>query len=194
MRTIQKLLDHLPEKGCKNCIYAALPAPIGKEKSCMCEDLFLRPLPTLTWRPTQRTWYARARCGEKWMKEVTAKASFKAGLAKVYTNSCFRPSTITQLSAAGFSNRVTAQITGQKSHVMVEQYKRQAEQMTAEEWREAGMLMAPSGRTALRGGQNQWGVLENRAGSRDIVATNYRRVVQEKGGLSSIQDPQVRQT
>ena len=65
--------------------------------------------------------------------------------------------------------------------------------MTAEEWREAGMLMAPSGRTALRGGQNQWGVLENRAGSRDIVANNYRRVVQEKGGLSSIQDPQVRQ-
>ena len=186
--SIQKLLEHLPDKGCKNCILATPPTPIGMEKTCVCEDLFLRPLPTLTWRPTHRTWYARARCGERWMKEVTAKASVKAGLAKAYTNSCFRPSTITQLSAAGFSNRVTAQITGQKGHVMVEQYKRQAEMMTPEEWREAGMLMAPSGRTALRGGLNQWGALDNRAGTRDIVATNYRRVVQEKGGLSSIQD------
>ena len=185
--TIMKLIDHLPEKGCKNCLFATPPTPIGMEKQCVCEDLFLRPLPTLTWRATQRTWYARARCGEKWMKEVTAKASVKAGLAKIYTNSCFRPSTITQLSAAGFSNRVTAQITGQKGHNMVEQYKRQAEMMTAEEWREAGMVMAPSGRKALRGGQNQWGALDIKAGTKDIVATNYRRVAQEKGGLSSIQ-------
>ena len=114
------------------------------------------------------------------MKEVTAKASFKAGLAKVYTNSCFRPSTITQLSAAGFSNRVTAQITGQKSHVMVEQYKRQAEQMKKHEWREASMLQAPSGRQALRGKANQWGEIDTSEAGSSTVADNFRRAVQDR--------------
>ena len=177
---LEKLLYHLPEVGCKRCIHADPPCTIGSNALCTCEDLFLRPLPTLNWRPTNKTWYAHQRCGVNWEKEVTKKVSALLHLSRTYTNSCFRPTTITQLSSAGFANRVTAQITGQKGHNVVEAYKRQAELMKKQEWREASILQAPSGREALRGQTNQWGDIDTRAASSTTVADNFRRAVADR--------------
>ena len=180
MSLIEKLLYHLPEVGCMRCVLADPPCSIGTDPLCTCEDLFLRPLPTLNWRPTNKTWYAHQRRGENWEKEVTKKVSDLLGLSRTYTNSSFRPTTITQLSSAGFANRVTAQITGQKGHNVVEAYKRQAEQMKKHEWREASMLQAPSGRQALRGKANQWGEIDTSEAGSSTVADNFRRAVQDR--------------
>ena len=162
---LEKLLYHLPEVGCKRCIHADPPCTIGSNALCTCEDLFLRPLPTLNWRPTNKTWYAHQRCGVNWEKEVTKKVSALLHLSRTYTNSCFRPTTITQLSSAGFANRVTAQITGQKGHNVVEAYKRQAELMKKQ---------------ARRGQTNQWGDIDTRAASSTTVADNFRRAVADR--------------
>lgn len=189
--SILKLLEHLPDQGCKYCLYADPPNGIGVEGACVCDDIFLRSLPPAEWRRTHRTWYARARCGEKWRREVTSKASELAGCEIIYTNSCFRPTTVTTLSSAGYSNRVTQQITGQKTLDMVSRYNRQAEQMRAEDWRQAGILMAPSGRQAMRGGENKFGSIAPEATARNTVGNNYRRMVDQRAGLSALHDSQV---
>ena len=180
MSLLEKLLYHLPEVGCRRCVHADPPCTIGFADLCTCEDLFLRPLPTLNWRPTDKTWYTHQKCGVNWEKEVTKKVSDMLHLSRTYTNSCFRPTTITQLSSAGFANRVTAQIKGQKGHIVVEHYKRHAEQMQKQEWREASMLQAPSGRETLRGQANQWGDIDTSAAGNSTVADNFRRAVKNR--------------
>jgi hypothetical protein len=180
--TIEKLLHHMPAVGCKHCVFADPPSPIAVAKECTCEDLFLQSIGSLNWRPNNKTWFARQRRGSNWFKALLSNISLRAGLKKKYTNSCLRPSGITSLAAAGYSNREIAQFTGQKTHEVIEQYKRNLENLTADQKRDGKMLLCPSGRNLLRGNNNKWGEVNSREGGHSIISTNHKNIVQNKAG------------
>ena len=75
--------------------------------------------------------------------------------------------------------------TGQKSSEVVERYKKQALQLKPEQVREAGMLLCPSGRQALRGGENYFGEIEG-GGEEDNVGRLHRELIQKKHSVKSI--------
>merc|ERR1719397_1779878 len=76
--------------------------------------------------------------------------SKSAGLEKIYTNSCMRPTVVTELLAAGYDNRQVQEFTGHKSGAMVQSYSRKLERMGEGEKRQASSLLTPSGRNKLR--------------------------------------------
>ena len=176
---IMELLEHLPERGCKYCVEADPPEAIGVNRKCCCDDLFLKPVGPLKWRPTDSKWFDRQRRGESWYKNLVARISSKAETSKVYTNSSYRPSGITGLASAEYSNKEIMMFTGQKSSEVVERYKKQANRLTPEQVREAGMLLCPSGRQALRGGENYFGEIEG-GGEEDNVGRVHRELIQKK--------------
>ena len=75
---IKELLEHLPERGCKYCVEAEQPEAIGVNRKCCCDDLFLRPVEALKWRPAHKQWFDRQRRGESWYKNLVARISSKA--------------------------------------------------------------------------------------------------------------------
>ena len=175
-----ELLEHLPERGCKYCVEASPPEALGVNKKCCCDDLFLKPVDPLKWRSTQSRWFDRQRRGVSWFKNLVARISKMAETSKVYTNSSFRPSGITGLANAEYSNKEIMLFTGQKSSEVVERYKKQAKQLTPEQLREAGMLLCPSGRQALRGGVNRFGKIEGGGGEEENVGRLHRELIQKK--------------
>ena len=189
MSTIEKLLSHLPSIGCKYCVLGLPPAPQAQHKLCTCDDLFLQSRPSLNWRPTDMVWYTRQRRGETWHKNLVPAISLKAGLSKRYTNGSFRPTNITELLLAGFTNREVSEFTGQKNHAIIEQYKRKVELMSEEDKRGVSVLMTASGRRALRGQANMWGAVSVEGGEGSAVGALgrlHRRAVQERRGLDSL--------
>ena len=132
VRCIEKLLTHLPVAGCRYCIGANPRKKFGVSDRCICDDLFLTPLPSLHWRASHITWYGRERRGENWFKSIIETISMYAGLSQRYTNSFCRPSSITALSHAEYSNREIAEFTGQKNPTIIEQYKKQVKMLTPE--------------------------------------------------------------
>ena len=183
---VELLLAHLPRVGCSHCIYASPPAAVGVPEDCCCDDVFLVPRRPINWRATDAVWFGRCRQGVNWFKTVVKTVTHRAGCAGKYTNGCLRPTAVTQLAAAGYSNKVIQQMTGHKSSLMVEAYKRQNEFMRKEERRELTMLTSSSGRDALRGGLNQWGeVLPSAAGPSKLVI-NHRAVVHDRVELEQV--------
>ena len=201
---LEKLLSHLPPPGCKRCVHGCPPSPLGQHNLCTCDELYLQSLPAVTWRPTNLVWFSRQRRGTTWHKNLVAAISCKASLAQRYTNPSFRPTVITELLMAGFTNREIGQFTGQKNHHIIEQvrldlltrdynillqYKRKLELMSVEEKRGASVLMTPSGRRALRGDSNLWGDIDTEGGEEAAVGAlgrKHKRAVQEKQGLDSL--------
>ena len=53
----------------------------------------------------------------------------------IYTNGSIRASVVTELLAAGYDNRIIMELTGHKSHAMVQTYSRQLERMDPVEHR-----------------------------------------------------------
>ena len=180
MGLITELLSHLPERGCKHCVEADPPEAIGVNKKCCCDDLFLKPTDQLKWRPVHQQWFNRQRRGDSWFKRLVANISTKAKTSKVYTNSSYRPSGITELANAEYSNKEIMQFTGQKSSEVVERYKKQVFQLKGEQLREAGMLLCPSGRQTLRGGDNLFGKIEEEEAAENVGRV-HREVIQKKG-------------
>ena len=177
---IKELLEHLPERGCKYCVDATKPVAIGVNRKCCCDDLFLRPVEAVKWRPNHKLWFERARRGDSWFRKLVARISSKAKTSKVYTNSSYRPSGITGLANADYSNNEIMQFTGQKSSEVVERYKKQANQLTPEARREASMLLCSSGRQFLRGGDNLFGKIEG-GGAEGNIGRIHREIIQKKG-------------
>ena len=187
--TIEKLLSHLPSLVCKYCVLGSPPAPQAQHKLCTCDDLFLQSRPSLNWRPTDMVWYTRQRRGETWHKNLVPAISLRAGLSQRYTNGSFRPTNITELLLAGFTNREVSEFTGQKNHAIIEQYKQKVELMSEEEKRGVSVLMTASGRRALRGQVNMWGAVSTEGGEGAAVGAlgrQHRRAVQERQGLDSL--------
>ena len=176
---IKELLDHLPERGCKYCVDADQPEAIGVNKSCCCDDIFLRPVEAVKWRPAHKQWFDRQRRGDSWFRNLVLRISSKAQTSKVYTNSSYRPSGITGLANADYSNNEIMEFTGQKSSEVVERYKKQARQLTPEAVREASMLLCPSGRQFLSGGDNFFGEIES-GGAEDNIGRIHREIIQKK--------------
>ena len=133
---------------------------VGRNKKCICNCLFLQPKPRKVWRQDDSVWFARARRGRTWIGNVMSTLSAKAGLAARYTNGTMRATTITELAGAELDNRVIAQVTGQKGHAIIAQYKKKSKMMTPEEKRKVAMLVSSSGRRTLRGHGNVWGALD----------------------------------
>ena len=158
--TVERLLQHLPAIGCKFCITAKPPKEVGRETRCTCDVLFLHPKPPKKWREADAVWYDRRRRGRTWLEGVMTTISEKAKLAGKYTNGSLRATTITELASADIDNRVIAQVTGQKGHEIINQYKKKSKMMTPEEKRKVGMLVSSSGRRTLRGHGNAWGKLD----------------------------------
>ena len=177
---IQELLEHLPERGCKYCVEADHPEAIGVNNKCCCDDLFLRPVDTLKWRPAHKEWFDRQRRGDFWYRTLVARISSSAKTSKVYTNSSYRPSGITGLADAEYSNNEIMLFTGQKSSEVVERYKKQARQLKPEAQREAAMLLCPSGRRFLSGGENHFGRIEG-GDAEDNIGRVHRELIQKKG-------------
>ena len=71
------------------------------------------------------------------------------------------------------------EFTGQKSSEVVERYKKQARQLTPEAVRKASMLLCPSGRQFLSGGDNFFGEIES-GGAEDNIGRIHREVIQKK--------------
>ena len=131
----------------------------GRSPKCTCDNIFLQPIDSKRWREIDAVWFIRQRRGLAWFNGIMSVISSKAGLGGRYTNSCLRAGTITELARAGFDNRVISEITGQKGHQIIEQYKKKAKMMSDKERREAAMLVSSSGRNSLRGAGNLWGEL-----------------------------------
>ena len=180
------LLAHLPRVGCVHCVHASPPAAVGFKDECCCDWLFLTPRRPLTWRATDQVWFGRCRQGVNWFKTVVKTVAFRASCAGKYTNGCLRPTAVTQLVAAGYSNKVIQQMTGHKSSLMVEQYKREMDLMKKEERRELTMLTTSSGRDALRGGVNMWGEMVPTAAGPSKLVVNHRAVVQDRRELAEV--------
>ena len=104
--------------------------------------------------------------------------SKKAELAGTYTNGSLRATTITELASAGIDNRVIAQVTGQKGHEIIAQYKKKALLMSANEKRKVAMLVSSSGSRTLRGGVNLWGELGEEENT-DKVGRAHMKLVQK---------------
>lgn len=179
VRCIEKLLTHLPVAGCRYCIGANPRKKFGVSDRCICDDLFLTPLPSLHWRASHITWYGRERRGENWFKSIIETISMYAGLSQRYTNSFCRPSSITALSHAEYSNREIAEFTGQKNPTIIEQYKKQVKMLTPEAKRNASMLMTASGRETLRGKQNKFGEV-GEASVTGLLGRKHRAEIQKE--------------
>ena len=148
--------------------------------------MFLCPRPARTWRPSDKVWFGRCRQGVNWFKNVIKTVSYRARCSRVYTNGSLRPTAVTQLAAAGYANKVIQEVTGHKSSVMVEAYKRQNEFMRKEERRELSMLTTSSGRNALRGVENKWGEVVPAAAGPSKLVINHRAVVQDRRELGVV--------
>ena len=121
------------------------------DDGCACDDLFLNPLTDQQWQRNKGTWFRRQRRGRDWFTSVLSEISKKAGLSKVYTNSCMRPTVVTELLKAGYDSRQVMTFTGHKTTAMVQHYSRQLEGMQKEGKKKASALLTPSGRNKLRG-------------------------------------------
>ena len=183
---MEKLLSHLPGVGCDYCVYSKPPAAVSIKEACCCDDLFLVPRPPRTWRPSDKVWFGRCRQGVNWFKNVIKTVSYRARCSRVYTNGSLRPTAVTQLAAAGYANKVIQEVTGHKSSVMVEAYKRQNEFMRKEERRELSMLTTSLGRNALRGVENKWGEVVPAAAGPSKIVINHRAVVQDRRELGVV--------
>lgn len=178
------MIHHLPSIGCKYCVNANPPQARAVHNQCVCDDLMLKPLPNR--RPSDKVWFARERRGHNWYQDVMKNISEEAKLSKVYTNGSIRATIVTQLIAAGYTNRTIMEITGHKSHAMVQTYSRQLEMMDSVEHRQANMLLNSSGRNALRGRENRFGEVVQAPGALKTIGENHRRAVQGRAGLASI--------
>ena len=98
MNLICKLVKHLPEPGCEHCPEAEPPVAIGVNALCACDDLFLKPLNALKWRPRNAVWFVKRRRGELWFRNLMARVLMQAKTDRVYTNSWYRPPGVTELA------------------------------------------------------------------------------------------------
>ena len=144
-------MSHLPSLGCPKCAFADPPKRMALDDGCACDDLFLNPLTDQQWQRNKGTWFRRQRRGRDWFTSVLSEISKKAGLSKVYTNSCMRPTVVTELLKAGYDSRQVMTFTGHKTTAMVQHYSRQLEGMQKEGKKKASALLTPSGRNKLRG-------------------------------------------
>ena len=181
---IKKLLHHLPSVGCKYCSNADPPQRLAVHPRCVCDDLFLQPLPKL--RPSDKTLFSRERRGNNWHQDVMKTVSEEAKLSQVYTNGSLRPTVVTELLNAGYTDRQVMEFTGHKSSAMVQKYNRQLEMMNSVEKRQANMLLNSSGRNALRGGVNKFGEVGQSDGASKKIGRNHLFAVQGGAGLASI--------
>ena len=143
-------LFHLPKVGCVKCSLASPPKRTAVDGKCACDDLFLKPLEDQYWVRARKTWYARQRRGASWFSGLMNAISKLAGLGMLYTNSCMRPTVVTELLSAGYDNRQVQQFTGHKSGGMVQHYSRKLERMNNEEVAKASALLSSSGRNTMR--------------------------------------------
>lgn len=153
---------------------------VNTSKNCVCDDLLLKPLPSLDWRSNHQTWYARQRRGQSWIKNIIKDVCSYAGTSQVYTNSTLRPSNITELHLAGYGHKEIAQFTDQKCESVVAHYNKTKDLMSEEEKRDARMLLNPSGRRALRGGPNLWGETSGSGPAYKVVGEQHKEKVQKK--------------
>ena len=120
------------------------------DKKCACDDLFLKPVEEKHWVRSKKVWYARQRRGVSWFSGLMSTISKLAGLGKIYTNSCMRPTVVTELLAAGLDPRQVMEITKHKSEGMVQHYSRKLERMKESEKAKASALTTSSGRAKKR--------------------------------------------
>ena len=162
----------------------------GRSPKCTCDNIFLQPTDSKRWREIDAVWFIRQRRGLAWFNTVLSVISSKAGLGSRYTNSSLRAGTITELARAGFDNRVIGQITGQKGHSIIEQYKKKAKMMSEKEKREAAMLVSSSGRNSLRGAGNFWGELTKQDNTgrvaRAHISLVQKRQEEEEAGMATL--------
>jgi hypothetical protein len=162
----------------------------GRSTKCTCDNIFLQPIDSKRWREIDAVWFIRQRRGLAWFNGIMSVISSKAGLGGRYTNSCLRAGTITELARAGFDNRVIGQITGQKGHAIIEQYKKKAKMMSEKEKREATMLVSSSGRNSLRGAGNLWGELTKQDNTgrvaRAHISLVQKRQEEEEAGIAML--------
>ena len=144
------VLSHLPTVGCVNCSLANPPQRKGVDKKCACDDLFLKPVQDKHWVRSKKTWFVRQRRGVNWFTGVMSSISKLAGLEKIYTNSCMRPTVVTEMLTAGYDNRQVQEFTGHKSEGMVQHYSRKLERMKEDEKSKASALTTSSGRRLRR--------------------------------------------
>ena len=154
VKAIEKLLSLLPTLGCPKCAFADPPQRLAVDDGCTCDDLFLSLLTEEQLQRSKKTCFRRQRRGREWFAGVLSQISKKAGLSKVYTNSCMRPTVVTELLKAGYDNRQVMSFTGHKTSAMVQHYSRQLEGMQKEEKKRASALLTSSGRNKLRGAPN----------------------------------------
>merc|ERR1719391_267148 len=79
VKTIEKLMSHLPSLGCPRCAFADPPKRMALDDGCACDDLFLNPLTDQQWQRNKGTWFRRQRRGRDWFTSVLSEISKKAG-------------------------------------------------------------------------------------------------------------------
>ena len=161
VKAIQKLMNTLPPVGCNHCTLAIPAKTVGESPDCVCQHLFLHQRNLLSWRRTDKTWFARSKWSEQRLNNLTAMVSKEAGTSKVYTNGSIRPTNLTSMAMTGLTpGQISNSFNLQQTYSEQEKYKRIGEMMSDEEKRVATMINTASGRNVLRGFDNEFGALE----------------------------------
>ena len=182
VKAIRKLLDTLPAVGCHYCTLATPARTFGEDKNCVCLQLFLSQRDLLTWRCTDKVWFTRQKWSDNKLDQLTKLASKKAGTAKAYTNGSIRPTNITNFTLAGLtSDQLTNSFNLQQNSGQQEKYKRLGELMDDEQKRMATMVNTPSGRTFLRGGDNQFGSVQQKETIQMKMYDNFKNIMNHVG-------------
>lgn len=101
-----------------DCPYKAVESYLTKIAGCKTDTLFPKPCKT----PGSKWYQERQVLGKDKLGNMMARISNLAGLSKRYTNHCLRPTYITQLKDAGFSNEEVCVLTGHKDERTVKKY------------------------------------------------------------------------
>ena len=75
--------------------------------------------------PTANCWYETKQIvGRTVLGEMMKRISRNAGLSRIYTNHCVRPTVVSNLKTSGFKNEEICLITGHKSETSIRRYDR----------------------------------------------------------------------
>ncbi len=97
---------------------------------------YMQPMPQLPKLPS-KPWYKVTPVGVKPLKGIMAKISGLAGLTVTYTNHSLRATSASRMFAAGVSEKIVAEFTGNKSIKALRQYER----TSAPQLRAAGLAI-----------------------------------------------------
>ena len=175
----KRVMEVLPPQGCRYCVCAPVPMPIGQHPNCCCDKIFLQQRDPKKWRPEHTVWFKQSAWSKDKFASLTTEVCNLAKTKRVYTNGSIRATAQTAFQKAKLTPNQVAQFS-KSTPAEQEKYKRLGELMTRDEVRQATSLITASGREALRGKDNQFGSLKNTMDPHDEIYKTFKSVFEKE--------------